>query len=507
MDMLAQLFANISLGLGTALTPTNLLFCFFGVFLGTLVGVLPGVGGLTAIAMLIPMTFYLDPATALIMVAGIYYGSSYGGSIASILVNIPGTPAAVVVCLDGYPLALQGRARVVLLMTALSSFVGGSIGILLMMLFSPSIVALGLQFGATEYFALIVLGLITAASVAGNSMLKGIAMVVIGMLFAVIRLDMYTGTPRFTFGIPALYEGIGLVALAMGLFGITEVIASARTAVSRSIDTSEKAGFRAMMPSRDEASRFWKPTMRGSAIGSIVGIIPGVGATVASFMSYSLEKKVAADPSRFGKGAIEGCIAPEAANNAADQTAFIPTLALGIPGSATMALIMGVLLIHGITPGPTLMTSNPDIFWGLVMSFWVGNIMLLILNIPLIGIWVRLLRVPYHYLYPVILVLICLGVYTVNNSVVDIWAAIALGALGYLLRVFGFPPAPLLLGFVLGGLLEEHFRRALILSRGDLLTFVERPISGVILAGVALVLLAGVWGFARRSFARAGVGS
>jgi len=495
MDGFASLLSGVGIGLATALTPENLLFCFIGVFLGTLMGVLPGIGALTAIAMLMPMSFYLDPATALIMMAGIYYGSSFGGSTASILINVPGTPGAAVVCLDGYPMARQGRAGVALVLAALASFFAGCVGILIMMIFSPLIASVALEFGATEYFALMSLGLIAAAAVSGNSILKGTMMVALGMFASVVGMDIYTAVPRFTFGVPEFFEGIGLVPMAMGLFGISEVIASARTVQHGQV---RKVDLKSMFPTREDMSRSVMPAVRGTAVGSFFGIIPGIGSTVACFLSYSLEKKVAKHPERFGHGAVEGVVAPEASNNAADQVSFIPTLTLGIPGSATMALILGVLMIHGITPGPAMVTNNPEIFWGLVMSFWVGNLMLLLLNIPFVGIWVRLLQIPYHYLYPAILMFVCIGVYAINLSVVDIWTAIAFGLLGYVMRVVGLPIAPMLLGFILGGLMEEHFRRALVLSGGDMMTFVERPLSGVTLGLAGLVLLYGVIAAMRR---------
>lgn len=495
IDAIPSLISNMGLGLSTALMPHNLMFCFIGVFLGTLLGVLPGVGGLTAIAMLLPMTFYMEPTTALIMMAGIFYGSSYGGSIASILINVPGTPMSAVVCIDGHPMAMQGRAGPALLMTALASFLGGSIGIVLMMLFSPVIAAVGLQFGPTEYFALMLLGLIAASTITGDNPLKGMAMVVLGLLFSMVGMDVYTGVPRFTFGSPSLYEGVGLIPLAMGIYGIGEMIATARKKLNYDI---KKVTLRSLVPTRDDVQRFWPSALRGTAIGAFFGILPGVGSTVATFTSYAVERRVAKDPSRFGKGAIEGIIAPEASNNASDQTAFIPTLTLGIPGSVTMALLLGVLMIHGITPGPTMIINQPEIFWGLVMSFWVGNVLLLILNIPLIGVWVRLLSIPFHYLYPAILMFVCIGVYSVNNNIADVWVAIAFGGFGYVMSMLGFAFAPLLLGFVLGSLLEEHFRRALILSNGDFITFVDRPISGTVLAICAFLIVWSGVGFVRR---------
>ncbi|AEQ52374.1 tripartite tricarboxylate transporter permease [Pelagibacterium halotolerans] len=483
MDMLA----NLALGLQTAFTPVNLLYCFLGVFLGTFIGVLPGIGSLAAVSMLLPITFYIEPTTALVMLAGVYYGAEYGGSTASILLNLPGTPSSAVTCLDGYPMAQKGRAGVALFITTIASFVGGSIGILLLMAFSPLLSQVALAFGPAEYFALMALGLIAAAGVTQNSPLKGIAMVVLGLVLGSVGADVNTGITRYTFGLIELYDGISLVALAMGLFGVAEIIASIRDGDRKLM--SDKITLRSMLPAKGEGRQVALPILRGAGIGSFFGALPGAGQSIASFIGYAVEKKVAKDPSRFGKGAIEGLASPESANNAAVQTAFIPTLTLGIPGSATMALMLGALLIHGITPGPGLMANNPDIFWGLVMSFWIGNIMLLILNIPLIGIWVRLLKIPYQYLYPAILVLICIGVYALNYSLFEVGMVLGFGALGYAMRLLRFEPAPLLIGFVLGPMMEENLRRAMLLARGDPMVLVSRPISGTLLA-ITLVLLA-----------------
>jgi len=483
-----DILANISLGLDTALSPTNLLYCFLGVFIGTLVGVIPGIGAMAAISMLFPITFYLQPTTALIMLAGIWYGTTYGGSTAAILLNIPGTTVNAVTCLDGYPMSRQGRAGVALLMTSVASFVGGTVGILLLMGAAPVIVLWALKFGPAEYFSLMVLGLVAASTISSGSAVKGLAMVVFGIMLGVPGMDVYTGTMRFTFGIPELSDKISIVALAMGLFGVAEVIASVRRVNAADIDP-KSITFRGMMPTRDDVRRSWFPMARGSAIGCFFGTLPGTGSTIAAFMAYGIEKRIAAQPERFGKGAIEGIVAPETANNAADQTAFIPTLALGIPGSATMALMLGALMVHGITPGPRLMTNQPELFWGLIMSFWIGNLMLLVLNIPLIGVWVRLLTIPYHLLFPSVIMFICVGTLTVNNNPFDIMLVALFGFLGFAMRILDFPPAPLLLGFVLGPMMEEYFRRAMILSRGDFAIFVDRPISAVVLGLTATVLV------------------
>jgi len=483
-----DMLSNIALGLDVALQPTNLFYCFFGVFIGTLLGVIPGVGVLAAISMLFPLTFFLDATTALIMLAGIWYGTAYGGSTASILLNIPGTPSNAVTCLDGYPMARQGRGGVALLMTTVASLVGGSIGILLLMMFAPLIARYALQFGPTEYFALMVLGLVAASTVAQGSAVKGLAMVVLGIMFGTVGMDIYTGTLRFSFGVIELADGFSLIALAMGIFGVSEVIASVRRIHAGDVDRNSTR-FRAMVPTRDDVRRSWRPMIRGASVGSFFGTLPGTGPAIAAFMAYAVEKRVSPEPERFGKGAIEGVMAPETANNAADQTAFIPTLSLGIPGSPTMALMLGALMIHGISPGPSLVSEQPALFWGLVMSFWVGNVLLVILNVPLIGLWVRLLTVPYHLLYPAVLAFICIGTFIVSNSVFDVWMVIFFGVVGYLMRIFLWPTAPLLLGFVLGPLMEEHFRRALLLSRGSFTTFVDRPISATVLGITALLLI------------------
>lgn len=495
--MPTDLLANVALGISTALSPENLLYCALGVTLGTLIGVIPGIGALAAISMLFPITFHLDPLAALVMLAGLYYGTVYGGSTASILLNLPGTPVSAVTCLDGFPMAQQGRAGVALLMTTVASFFGASVGIVVMMMLSPVIVQFALTVGAAEYFSLMVMGLVAASVISSGSPTKGMAMVVLGILLGLIGMDVYTGTPRYTFGWLPLMDGVGLVALAMGLFGIPEVVASIRkVTVGR---MNKNISMKSMIPTADDVRRSWLPMSRGSAIGSFFGALPGTGGIVAAFVSYAVEKKVAKEPSRFGKGAIEGIMGPESANNAADQTAFIPTLTLGIPGNAPMALMLGVLMIHGIAPGPLLMSEKPEMFWGLVMSFWVGNILLVILNLPLIGLWIRVLTVPYHLLYPAILVFVCIGVFSVNNSTFDVMTVIVFGVLGYAMRLLGFPAAPLLLGFVLGPMMEENFRRAMLLSRGSFDIFVSRPVSLTFLLITAALLVWTIWSGVRQA--------
>lgn len=481
---------SISLGLMTAFSFTNLLYCFIGVFLGTLLGVIPGIGVLAAISMLFPITFHLEPTAALIMLAGIWYGTSYGGNTASILLNVPGTPANAITCLDGYPMTKQGRGGIALFMTTVASFVGGSIGILLLMLFAPVIAGYALSFGSAEYFSLMVLGLIAASTVSNGSAVKGLIMVLIGGLAGTVGTDMYTGTQRFNFGVPELADGISLVAIAMGVFGVAEVINSIGKVNAADVD-QKSLRLSAMKPTRDDVRRSWFPMLRGSSIGAFFGTLPGTGPSLAAFMAYAIEKRVSRSPERFGNGAIEGIMAPESANNSADQTSFIPTLALGIPGSPTMALMLGALMIHGIAPGPGLMTEQPSLFWGLVMSFWIGNVLLVVLNVPLIGVWVKLLMVPYHLLFPAVLMFICIGTYSVNNNPFDVFLVVLFGGAGFFMRYFAFPAAPLILGFVLAPMMEEHFRRAMLLSRGDFWTFFDRPISAFVL-GLAMLLL--LWG-------------
>ena len=478
---------GLLLGLQTAMQPEILLYCFIGVFLGTLIGVLPGIGALAAISLLLPITFHLEPVAAIVMLAGVYYGAQYGGSTAAILLNLPGTPSSAVACLDGYPMAKQGRAGVALFMTTVASFIGSMLGIMALVAFAPGIAEIGLLFGAAEYFSIMLLGLIAAATLAAGSPIKGLAMVLFGLLLGTVGTDVNSGVPRFDFEIPELMDAISLVALAMALFGIAELISSVN--LKRDGEVKEKITLRSMLPSREDVRQSVRPMLRGSGIGGFMGALPGTGPSIAAFMSYAVEKKVAKDPSRFGKGAIEGVTAPESANNAAAQTAFVPTLSLGIPGDAVMALMLGALIIHGIQPGPMLMTAQPELFWGLIVSFAIGNVMLVILNLPLVNIWVSILRIPYHVLYPAILVFICLGVYSVNNNTFDVYMTAALGVLGYVLLKLRFEPAPLLLGFVLGPMMEENLRRAMLLSRGDPSTFIERPISAVVLGLCAALLL------------------
>ena len=495
------MWENVLLGFATALTAQNLLYCFIGVFLGTFIGVLPGLGSLAAISMLLPLSFYLDPTTALIMLAGIYYGGEYGGSIASILLNLPGTPSAAVTCLDGNPMAKQGRAGVALFITAIASFVGGSVGVVALMGFGPAIARIGLSFGPADYFALMLLGLVAAVTVGGGSMVKGLIMVVLGLLLGTVGTDVTSGEFRYTFGFLELRDGVSLVAIAMGLCGIAEVVSSVREAGSRRI--AAKVTMRSMLPTRKDMRRTVGPMARGSSIGGFLGALPGAGTVIAAFLAYATEVRVARDKTIFGKGAIQGVAAPESANNAAAQTAFIPTLTIGIPGSATMSIMLGALMIHGITPGPLLVSDHPTIFWGLIASFWIGNLFLLVLNIPLIGLWVKVLQFPYKYIYPVVIALICIGVFSMRTSVFDVGLVVIFGGFGYLLQRAGYSAAPLILGFVLGPMLEENLRRAMLMARGDPMRMVADPLTGSILALSAMLLLWAVYGGVR-SLVRSG---
>lgn len=481
-----EVLANLAFGFEAALTPVNLFYCFLGVFLGTFIGVLPGIGALAAVSMLLPVTFYLPPATAIIMLGGVFYGSEYGGSTASILLNLPGTTSSAVTCLDGYPMAKSGRAGVALFLTAIASFFGSIAGIVALVVSAPALSSMARSLGSPEYFAVVLVGLAAAATITQGSAVKGLCMVIVGLLLGTVGADAASGIRRFTFGSPELAGGISLVPIAMGIFGIAEIISS--FALVKGAKVHDKITLRSLLPTRADARQSVMPIVRGSGLGVVLGTLPGTGATLASFMSYAVEKQVARDPSRFGKGAVEGVAGPESANNAAAQAAFIPTLTLGIPGSATMALMLGALMIHGITPGPSLIKDHPDVFWGLIASFWIGNVLLLLLNIPLIGLWVRLLRIPYEYLCPAIICLICIGVYSINNSVTDIYLVMFFGVLGYGMRLVDLQPAALLMGFILGPLVEQSLRRSLLISNGDYSTFVRGPFSLILVLITALLV-------------------
>jgi TctA family transporter len=481
-----ELFSNLALGFGVALTTTNLLYCLFGVLLGTLIGVLPGIGPVATIAMLLPITFNLPPVSALIMLAGIYYGAQYGGSTTAILVNLPGEASSVVTMLDGYQMARQGRAGPALAIAAIGSFFAGCVSTLLLAMFSPPLAEIAFKFGPAEYFSLMVLGLIAAVVLARGSLLKALGMITLGLLLGLVGTDVNSGTQRFAFGLPELSDGIGFVVVGMGLFAFAEIVRNLELTGTREVFTSNVTG---LMPTGKDLKASWKAILRGTGLGSLLGILPGGGAVLSSFAAYTLEKRVAKDPSRFGKGAIEGVAAPESANNAAAQTSFIPMLTLGIPPNPVMALMVGAMTIQGIQPGPQVMTQRPDLFWGMIASMWVGNLLLLLLNLPLIGIWVRLLRVPYRLLYPAIMLFCCIGVYSLSNQVMDVVLTAAFGLLGYLFVKLDCEPAPLLLGFILGPMMEENLRRAMLISRGDWSVFVTRPLSLTLLLVAAVLLL------------------
>lgn len=485
---MVDIIDNLALGFSVALSPATLFYCGFGVTVGMFIGVLPGIGTIAALSMLMPVTYHLDLTSALVMLAGIYYGAAYGGSTASILLNLPGSPSSAVTAFDGYPMAKQGRAGLALFLTTIASFVGNSIGVLILLLFAPLFATVALQFGAPEYFGLTLLGLVAAALLSTSGPFRALTMVVLGLLLGTVGADINSGVHRYTFGMTSLLDGVSLVAVAMGLFGIPEVIWRAGRRGEEVGSVPNKITWRSMLPTREDWKRSAMPMLRGGGIGSFFGAVPGVGGSIATFVAYATEKRVSKDPSRFGKGAVEGIASPESANNAAIPTAFIPTLTLGIPGDAIMALMMGVFLIHGIFPGPSLITNDPELFWGLIASFIIGNIFLLILNLPLIGIWLRILLIPYKYLFPAIILFVCIGVYTVNLQVFEVLTVAFFGALGYGMRLLRFEPAPLLLGIVLGPLLEENFRRAMLLSRGDFQIFIQKPISAGLLMGISLLV-------------------
>jgi TctA family transporter len=482
-----ELLSNLGLGFATAATPANLLVCLIGVMLGTLIGVLPGIGPLATIAMLLPATYKMtDPTSALIMLAGIYYGAQYGGSTTAILVNLPGESSSVVTTLDGYQMARQGRAGAALGISAIGSFFAGTIATFLLAAFAPPLAELAFKFGPAEYFALMVLGLIAAVVLAHGSIWKALAMVVLGLLLGMIGTDVNSGVSRFSFDIPELSDGIEFAVVAMGMFGFAEIIINLEQKENREVFTDKVKG---LLPTWNDLKTAFPAMCRGTMLGSVLGVLPGGGAILASFSSYALEKKISKTPERFGKGAIEGVAGPESANNAGAQTSFIPMLTLGIPTTPVMALMVAAMMIHNIQPGPQVMSSNPALFWGLIASMWIGNLMLVVLNLPLIGIWIKLLSVPYRVLFPAILLFCCVGAYSINNNVFDVFMTIPFAILGYLFKKFDCEPAPLLLGFVLGKLMEEFLRRAMTISRGDATVFFTRPLSATLLV-LAILLLA-----------------
>ncbi|HET7669384.1 MAG TPA: tripartite tricarboxylate transporter permease [Burkholderiales bacterium] len=484
-----ELIANLGVGFATALTPMNLFLCFIGCLVGTLIGVLPGVGPIATIAMLMPLTLKVDPTGALIMLAGIYYGAQYGGSTTAILVNMPGEVTAVVTAIDGHEMAKRGEAGIALGVAALGSFVAGTIATLIIAAIGAPLTRLALLFGPAEYFGLMVLGLGLAIVLARGSVLKAVIMVVLGLLLSTVGTDLETGQERLTLGLGELSDGVDFAVLAMGVFGIAEILRNLENPESRNVAVA-KVG--RLLPGMAELRKCIGPVLRATGLGAVLGILPGNGAVLGPFASYALEKKLAKDPSRFGKGAIEAVAGPESANNAGAQTSFIPLLTLGIPPNAVMALMVGAMTIHGLIPGPQVMTKHPTLFWGMVASMWIGNLLLLVINLPLIGLWVRLLKVPYRLLFTTILLFCAIGIYSINNNPYDVYFTAFFGLVGYLLIKLGLEPAPMLLGFVLGRLMEEKLRQALALSEGSFMTFVERPVSAVLLAIAAVIMVIAV---------------
>jgi len=481
-----DLFNNLIFGFGVAFSLQNLFYCLVGVTVGTLIGVLPGIGPLGTIAILMPITYNVSPVGALIMLAGIYYGAQYGGSTTAILVNLPGETSAVVTCIDGYQMARQGRAGPALAIAAIGSFIAGTFGTLLIAVAGPPLADVALKFGSPEYFSLMLMGLVAAAVLAQGDMIKSLAMVAFGLLLGIVGTDVNTGTQRYSFGVPELTDGIGFIVVAVGVFAIGEIISNLGESEERRVFTS-KVG--SLMPSLEDFKQSIGPILRGTGLGCFFGVLPGTGPAIASFASYMVEKKVAKDPSRFGKGAIEGVAGPESANNADAQCKFIPMLTLGLPASGVMALMLGALTIQGIQPGPQVMTQRPDLFWGLVASMWIGNAMLVILNLPMIGLWVKLLQVPYRLLFPAIMAFSAIGIYSVNNSSFEIYLTAAFGIIGFICMRLGFPLAPMLLGFVLGPMMEENLRRSMLMAGGDPSVFVTRPISLAFIIATAVILV------------------
>ena len=481
MDVLSHL----ALGFDTALSLSNLAYCFVGVFLGTAIGVLPGLGPITTIAMLLPVTFGLDPVSAMIMLAGIYYGAQYGGSTTAILINLPGEASSLVTAIDGHAMARQGQAGKALATAALGSFFAGSAATVLLALCAPALAQVALDFGSAEYFSLMVLGLVASVVMARGSLLRALGMIVLGLLLGMVGIDVNSGVQRFTFDQPELTDGLSFVVIAMGLFGVAEIIRNLEQDDTRLLVAQSIEG---LMPSRSDLRRIVAPVLRGTALGSVLGVLPGGGAALASFAAYSIEKRLSPNRAAFGHGAIEGVAAPESANNAGAQTSFIPMLTLGIPSNAVMALMIGALIVQGIQPGPGVISEQPALFWGLIASMWVGNFFLVVLNLPLVGMWARLVAVPYHLLYPAILVFCCIGVFSLGNSTVDLYLMAAFGLIGYVFIKLDMEPAPLLLALILGPMMEEHLRRALLLSESDPMVFIERPVSATLLL-VALIAI------------------
>jgi putative tricarboxylic transport membrane protein len=490
---------HLALGFATALTPENLLACLAGVFLGTLIGVLPGLGPVTTIALLLPFTFSLAPTGAIIMLAGIYYGAQYGGSITAILVNLPGEASSAVTCLDGYAMARNGRAGLALAVAAVGSFVGGTIGTLLLAVLAVPLASLAARVEAADYTALLACGLVAAIVIAQGSVLKAMVMTAAGLMLGMVGTDVTSGQGRFTMGLPELLDGIGFMPLAIGMFGLAEIIGTLASPAIRPLTTTT---IDEQWPRPGETRRAAASTLRGTALGSVLGVLPGAGPVIASFASYAMEKKLSSGAPALGSGAIEGVAGPESANNAAAQTSFVPLLTLGLPSGPVGALLLGALIVHGIQPGPSVIAKEPALFWGLVASMWIGNVMLLALNLPLVGWWARLVRVPYQYLYPTTVALSCTGIYALNHSTLDLLLAAFFGVAGYLLKTRGFEPAPLLLGFVLSPPIRDNLNRALVFANGDITTFVTHPLSAVLLAIAGAALLMTALPALRRSRAR-----
>jgi putative tricarboxylic transport membrane protein len=497
--MIGKTLHDLWFGFSVALMPQNLMWSFFGVLVGNLIGVLPGMGALSAIAMLLPLTYTMHAVPALLMLAGIFYGSQYGGAIGAILLNLPSHPPHAVTCIDGYPLTLKGKGGTALGITMISSFFAASVGIIVMIVASPLLVQIAFEFGPTEIFSIMLLGLIAGSTMARGSPLKGIAMTAFGLLLGIVGTDVNTGVERFTFGFVELSDKVELVALAMGLFGVADFLRNVNRV--KFIGTQTKVRLRDMRPTWAEFKQSFMPMVRGTLVGTLFGAIPGTGPTITTFIAYALERKISKTPERFGHGAIEGVASPEASTHAKTQVDFIPTMSLGIPGDAVMALLLGALLIQGFQPGPQLVTEHADLFWGLIASFWVGNVLLLILNVPMIGIWVKVLQVPYRFMYPSALFFIAVGVYSTNSSLFEVAEVLVFGIVGAVLLALEFPVSTILLGYVLGPMVEENFRRALLLSRGDLSVFFQRPISAGFMCVCIVLLLAQIyfaWRAARR---------
>lgn len=481
-----ELFANLLLGFQTAASAANLVYCLVGVALGTAIGVLPGLGPAATIAMLLPITFGLEPVSSLIMLAGIFYGAQYGGSTTAILVNLPGESSSVITALDGHAMAKRGQAGKALATAALGSFFAGTVTTLLIALFSPPLAEMALKFGPAEYFSLMVLGLVASVVLANGSLLHAFGMITLGLLLGMIGTDVNSGVARFSFDVPELTDGISFVVVAMGVFGIGEIIGNLQNEADRNVMVKKVTG---LMLDKEDFKAIAAPVVRGTMLGSILGVLPGGGAMLSSFAAYALEKKISKNAANFGKGAIEGVAAPEAANNAGAQASFIPMLTLGIPGNTVMALMIGAMIIQGIQPGPSVMTEQPALFWGIVASMWIGNVFLVILNLPLIGLWVKMISVPYHFLYPAIIVFCAIGVFSMANTTFDVYFMAVFGLLGYIFRKLGCEPAPMMLGFILGPMMEEFLRRALLLTKGDPSVFIRRPISATMLVIAALAMV------------------